>query len=327
MSEFMHAVTAPRPGGPESLEWSRVARPEPRAGEVLVRVVAAGINRADIMQREGRYALPAGFTDILGLECSGEVVAVGEGATTPVGSQVCALLDGGGYAEYVSVPETQLLPIPAGVSVRDAAALPEAACTVWSNLFYDGRLSAGQSLLVQGGASGIGSFAVQLAHALGIGVFATVSSAKADQVLELGADAVVRYDADDLETEIRRLTAGRGVDWILDILGGEYVNRNIAVLAPDGQIAVIGLQTGRSPNVDLGVLLQRRGTIRATALRTRPAQQKAEIVHRVLAEVWPHIESGAVKPLVHEVFAMSDPVAAHTAFESSRHIGKVLLTT
>ena len=264
----MHAIVITEPGGPEVLRWIEVPDPEAGPGEVLIDVVASAVNRADLMQREGRYPPPPGAPPYPGMECSGYVAAVGEGVTDPtVGDAVCALLAGGGYAEKVAVPAAQVLPVPAGVSVADAAALPEVACTVWSNLVGVARLQPGETLLVHGGGSGIGTFAIQFATALGARVVTTARAPKHEALRALGAAATIDYATEDF-VEV----AGAGtVDVVLDIVGGAYLARNIAVLAPDGRLVIIGLQGGRSADLDLGALLAKRGTVAATTLRARPA--------------------------------------------------------
>ncbi|HET6534108.1 MAG TPA: NAD(P)H-quinone oxidoreductase [Actinoplanes sp.] len=303
---------------PNSLSWADVPDPVPGEGEVLIQVAAAGVNRADLMQRQGHYPPPPGSPPYPGLECSGVISATGRGVTGHhVGERVCALLSGGGYAEQVAVGVGQLLPVPQGLSVQESAALPEAACTVWSNVVDIARLRPGETLLVHGGGSGIGTFAVQLGKALGARVVVTARAAKHDRLTALGTDIAVDYTTGDF-TE-------HGADVILDIIGAKYLDRNIRALNPDGRIAIIGLQGGRKGELDLGALLAKRGSISATTLRARPAADKARIVRSVRRQVWPLIDAGAIRPVIHAVLPMADAAEAHRLMESSEHIGKILL--
>jgi putative PIG3 family NAD(P)H quinone oxidoreductase len=324
----MRAVTTTGPGDVDVLAWTEVADPVPGEGEVVVDVVASAVNRADLLQRMGFYPPPPGASDVLGLECSGRVSAVGAGVTTwSVGDEVCALLAGGGYAEKVAVPAGQCLPVPAGVDLVTAAGLPEVAATVWSNVVQTGRLTAGEAFLVHGGGSGIGTMAIQVAAALGATpVACTVgSTAKAERCRELGADVVVDYTQEDF-VEVVRSANGRGADVVLDILGASYLARNIDVLAPDGRLVVIGLQGGTTAEVDLNALLRKRGSLHATSLRGRPLEQKAAICAAVAAELWPLVESGRVRPVVAATYPMPDVAQAHRLVQDSGHVGKVLLT-
>ena len=326
----MKAVTIPEPGEADALVLADV--PDPKLGydEVLVEVVAAGVNRADIMQRRGFYPPPKGASEYPGLEVSGRVVELGSGADTSfrVGDEVCALLDGGGYAQRVAVPVEQLLPIPKGVGLVDAAALPEVACTVWSNVFMTADLQPGQLLLVHGGSSGIGTMAVQVAHALGSRVAVTAGSQdKLEACRALGADVLINYTESDFVEALREETDGAGADVILDVVGAKYLPRNVAALAVNGRIVVIGMLGGRKGELDLGTLLSKRGAIAATSLRARPAAEKAAIVAATYEHVWPLIEQGRVQPIIHEVLPMSRAADAHRILEESQHIGKVLLTT
>ncbi|MFC4531009.1 NAD(P)H-quinone oxidoreductase [Sphaerisporangium dianthi] len=316
----MHAIVISRPGGPEVLEWQEVPDPRPARGEVLIEVAAAGLNRADLLQRQGYYPPPPGASELPGLECSGVVAEVGEDVEAfKPGDEVCALLAGGGYAEKVAVPWEQVLPAPAGVSLVEAAALPEVACTVWSNVFMVGRLRRGETLLVHGGASGIGTFAVQLAKAFGSRVVVTVgSAAKAARCLELGADEAIDYREEDFADKVQ-------ADVILDIIGAKYLGRNISALAPGGRLVVIGLQGGAKGELDLGMLLGKRASIHATGLRTRTVAEKGVIVRGVGENVWPLVSAGSVRPVVHEIVPMADAAGAHRMLESGEHIGKVLL--
>lgn len=323
----MFAVTLPSYGGPEVLTWAEVAEPDAGRGEVVLDVVAAGVNRADVMQRQGHYPPPAGAPSWPGLECSGRVRRLGRDVTGwAVGDEVCALLSGGGYAEQVVVPAGQLLPVPTGLTLLEAAALPEVVATVWSNVFLLARLESGQAFLVHGGSSGIGTMAIQLARWQGARVFATAGTpAKLDRCRQLGADVAINYRVEDFVERVRDETGGRGVDVILDNMGAAYLDRNLRALGPDGRLMVIGLQGGRSGELDLGRLLTTRATVQATSLRSRPAQQKAAIVASVRRNVWPAIEAGAVRPVIHEILPMRDAPAAHRLLESSEHVGKLLL--
>ncbi len=323
----MYAVTLPSYGGPEVLTWAKVPDPEPAAGEVLIEVAASAVNRADIMQRQGLYPPPPGAPPWPGLECSGTVAALGEGVTGwSRGDEVCALLSGGGYAERVVVAAGQVLPVPTGVSLVESASLPEVACTVWSNVFLLAKLSAGEALLVHGGSSGIGTMAIQLAHHAGARVFTTAgTAAKLDRCRELGADVAINYREEDFAERVLAETGGRGVEVILDNMGAAYLERNVRVLAPDGRLMVIGLQGGRTGELDLGLLLAKRATLHATSLRSRPAEQKADIVEAVRREVWPAIEAGAVRLVIDRALPLQHAEEAHRVVESSRHVGKVLL--
>ncbi|MFG3706963.1 NAD(P)H-quinone oxidoreductase [Micromonospora sp. NPDC047670] len=323
----MRAMTIPEPGGPDALVWSEVPDPEPGPGEVVVDVRATAVNRADLLQRQGHYPPPPGAPAYPGLECSGVISAIGPDVTGwEVGQEVCALLAGGGYAERVAVPAGQLLPVPAGVGLVDAAALPEVACTVWSNVVQLARLARGETLLLHGGASGIGTFAVQLGVALGATVVVTARAAKHERLRELGAAHTIDYREQDFVEEVRRVTDGRGADVILDIMGAAYLPRNVAALAADGRLVVIGMQGGRKGELDLGALLAKRGTVAATALRSRPLDQKAAIVRGVRQQVWPLVEAGAVRPIVDRRLPLAEAAQAHRLVESSDHVGKVLLT-
>ncbi|MEU1836614.1 NAD(P)H-quinone oxidoreductase [Micromonospora chersina] len=322
----MHAITIPKPGGPEALVWATVPDPEPGPGEVVVEVRASAVNRADLLQRQGQYPPPPGAPAYPGLECAGVVAALGPGVTGwAIGDEVCALLAGGGYAERVAVPAGQLLPVPAGVDPVDAAALPEVACTVFSNVVQLARLAEGETLLVHGGGSGIGTFAIQLGVALGATVVVTARAAKHERLRELGAAHAIDYREQDFVEEVRRVTDGRGADVILDIMGAAYLPRNVAALATGGRLVVIGMQGGRKGELDLGMLLAKRASVHATALRSRPVAEKAEIVRGVREQVWPLVESGKIRPVVHARAKMVDAADAHRLVETSDHLGKVLL--
>ena len=326
--DLMLAITVPTPGGPEALALAEVPDPTLAPDEVLLDVVAAGVNRADLLQRQGHYPPPPGASAYLGLECSGRVAAVGADVTGwAVGDEACALLAGGGYAARVAVPAGQLLPVPAGVSLVDAAALPEVACTVWSNVFMTAALAPGEWLLVHGGSSGIGTMAIQLAHAFGAHVAVTAGSAEKLEVCRsLGADVLVNYRDEDFVEAVKAATDGAGVDVILDNMGAKYLARNVDALAAYGRLMVIGLQGGTRAELDLGVLLRKRASVAATSLRARPADEKAAIVAAVREHVWPLVASGAVRPIVHARMPLAQAADAHRLLESSTHIGKVLLT-
>ncbi len=321
----MKAVTLPTYGGPDALVLADVDDPVAGPGEVVVEVVASAVNRADLLQRQGLYRPPAGASQVPGLECSGRIAALGEGvAGWAVGDPVCALLTGGGYAEQVAVPAAQLLPVPAGTSLLDAAALPEVTCTVWSNVFALAALQPGEVFLVHGGTSGIGTMALQLASRHGARAFCTVgSAAKAEAAVRLGAERAVRYRDEDFVAVLRE--AAGGADVVLDNMGAKYLSRNVEVLRTGGRLVVIGLQGGTTAELDLAALLAKRAAVHATALRARPAGEKAAVVEGVLAAVWPALEAGEVHAVVDRVLPLADVAEAHRVVEGSGHIGKVLL--
>uniref|UniRef100_A0A1D1YX32 Quinone oxidoreductase PIG3 n=1 Tax=Anthurium amnicola TaxID=1678845 RepID=A0A1D1YX32_9ARAE len=323
----MRAVVITSPGGPEVLQVREVEDPAAGEGEVLIRVAATALNRADTVQRKGTYPLPPGAGSYPGLECSGVVEAVGEGVRRwKVGDQVCALLAGGGYAEKVAVPEGQVLPIPSGVSLEEATAFPEVACTVWSTVFMMSRLSAGESFLVHGGSSGIGTFAIQIAKHLGVRVFVTAGSAeKLAFCKDLGADVCINYKTEDFVARVKEETVGKGVDVILDNVGGPYLQRNLESLSVDGRLFIIGFQGGAVAEVNLGPLFARRLTVQAAGLRNRSTENKVRIVAEVEKHVWPAIATGKVKPVIYKTFPLSEAAEAHKLMESSVHIGKILL--
>jgi putative PIG3 family NAD(P)H quinone oxidoreductase len=325
----MRAVVVTRPGGPEVLGWREVDDAVPAVGEVLVAVAASAVNRADLLQRQGHYDPPPGTSPYPGLECSGRVIALGEGVTGwSVGEEVCALLTGGGYAEQVAVPAGQVLPVPAGIGLVEAAALPEVTCTVWSNVFMLAGLRPGETLLVHGGASGIGTMAIQLAVTAGARVAVTAGSAsKLARCRELGAEILVDYREQDFVEVVRDATGGRGADVVLDTIGAKYLDRNLDVLATNGRIANIGLQGGTRAELDLGKLMARRGAVLSTTLRARPPEEKAAVVASTREHVWPQLESGRVRPVVDRVLPMADAAEAHRVVEASSHVGKVLLST
>jgi putative PIG3 family NAD(P)H quinone oxidoreductase len=324
----MRAIVITQPGGPQVLEVRAVPDAAAGPGEVLVRVAAAGVNRADLMQRMGHYPPPPGAPEYPGLEASGTIEALGEGVDGwSVGDEVCALLSGGGYAELVAVPAGQVLPVPAGVSLVEAAALPEVACTVWSNVFLTAQLLPGEVLLVHGGSSGIGTMAIQLAKAAGARVAVTAGTAeKLERCAALGADVLVNYKERDFVEMVRSATDGHGADVVLDTIGAKYLGRNLDVLATNGRQVTIGLQGGARAELDLGLLLRKRAAVIGTSLRARPAAEKATIVAAVREHVWPLVADGAVRPIVHTTMPLAEASAAHELLEASTHVGKVLLT-
>jgi putative PIG3 family NAD(P)H quinone oxidoreductase len=325
----MRAVVISRPGGPEVLTWREVPDPVPGPGEVLVAVAASAVNRADLLQREGHYDPPAGSSPYPGLECSGRITGLGEGVEGwSVGDEVAALLSGGGYAEQVTVPVGQLLPVPPGVDLVHAAALPEVTCTVWSNVFMLAGLRPGETLLVHGGSSGIGTMAIQLGRAMGARVAVTAGSTdKLERCRELGAEVLVNYRDEDFVEAVRTATDGHGADVVLDNMGAKYLARNLDVLATSGRLSVIGMQGGTRAELDLGLLMRKRGAVFSTSLRARPADEKAAIVASTREHVWPLIASGDVRPVVDRVLSMADAAEAHRLVEQSTHVGKVLLAT
>ncbi|WP_329384799.1 NAD(P)H-quinone oxidoreductase [Streptomyces sp. NBC_01716] len=325
----MYAITIPEPGGPEALVWAEVPDPVLAEGEVLVDVVASAVNRADLLQRQGFYDPPPGASPYPGLECSGRISALGPGTAGSgwsVGDEVCALLSGGGYAEKVAVPVGQLLPIPEGVDLATAAGLPEVTATVWSNVFMIAHLRPGETLLAHGGASGIGTMAIQLAKSVGARVAVTAGGPeKLARCAELGADILIDYREQDFVDELRKATDGAGADVILDIVGAKYLGRNVKALAVNGRLAVIGLQGGLKGELNLAALLGKRAAITATSLRGRPAGEKASIIAAVREHVWPLIGAGQVRPIVDRTFPLSEAAKAHYALESGDHVGKILL--
>ncbi|KAE7995589.1 hypothetical protein FH972_000369 [Carpinus fangiana] len=323
----MKAVVISSPGGPEVLRVQEVAEPELRDDEVLIKVAATALNRADTEQRKGAYPPPEGASEYLGVECSGVIEVVGRRVSRwKVGDQVCALLSGGGYAEKVAVPAGQVLPVPQGVSLKDAASFPEVACTVWSTVFMMSRLSAGETFLVHGGSSGIGTFAIQIAKHQGARVFVTAGSEeKLAFCKKLGADVCINYKAEDFVERVKKETGGKGVDVILDPMGASYLMRNIESLNDDGRLFIIGTMGGSEAKIDLRVLLARRLTMQSAGLRHRIPENKAAIVAQVEKVVWPAIVGGKVKPVVHKSFPFSEAAEAHRLMERSNHIGKILL--
>ena len=324
----MYAIVAE---SSDNLLWREVPDVSPEHGEVLVKVSSAGVNRADLLQAAGNYPPPPGASPILGLEVSGVIAAVGGGVSDwRVGQEVCALLAGGGYAEFVAVPAGQLMPLPSGVGLHDAAALPEVACTVWSNVVTAAALQPGEVLLVHGGASGIGTHAIQVAHALGATVAATAGSAdKLELCREFGADTVISYRNEDFVDRIREATGGAGADVILDIMGAAYLDRNLDALAPDGRLVIIGMQGGVKADLNIGKLMTKRLRVIGTTLRARPvggAHGKSAIVAQVVASVWPMIADGRVRPVIGARYPITDAARAHRALASGETYGKVLLT-
>jgi len=321
------AIEVREPGGPEVLVPVERPTPVPAAGEVLIKVAAAGVNRPDVFQRLGRYPPPPGVTDIPGLEVSGIITEVASGAGSfRVGEAVCALVAGGGYAEYCVAPAPQCLPAPRGLGLADAAAIPETFWTVWTNVFERGRLQAGESILIHGGSSGIGTTAIQLARSFGARVFATAGSADKCAACErLGAERCINYREDDFVAVVREQTAGRGVDVVLDMVGGTYFARNVDVLATEGRLVEIATLQGAKAELNIQTVMQRRLTITGSTLRARPIADKGAIAEAVHRHVWPLIESGAVKPIVYATFPLRDASAAHRVMESSAHIGKLVL--
>lgn len=323
----MRAIVIDDSGEKPVLTLSEVEDPTPGEGEVLVEVVAAGVNRADLVQAAGKYPPPPGESEVIGLEVSGRIAALGTGDTGDwqVGEEVCALLAGGGYAEQVAVPVGQLLPVPEGVDLVTAAALPEVTCTVWSNLVDAGRLAAGETVLLHGGSSGIGTMGIQVARALGARVAVTAGSAeKLAACRELGAEVLVNYQEADFVEAVREATDD-GVDVILDLVGAAYLDRNLQALAKDGRLVVIGLMGGRESEINLGLMLQRRLSVQATSLRGRTRKDKARIVAAVRENLWQKVTAGQIRPVVHEVLPWEKAQEAHGLLKASEHIGKVVL--
>ncbi|WP_069386979.1 NAD(P)H-quinone oxidoreductase [Cellulosimicrobium cellulans] len=323
----MRGVTISGPGGPENLTVSELPDQSPGPDELVLQVVSAGVNRADLLQRAGSYPPPPGAPDWPGLEVAGTVASVGERVSGwSVGDRAVALLEGGGYAEQVRVRATQVLPAPAGVDLVDAAALPEAVCTVWSNVVDVGRIAAGEWLLVHGGSGGIGTVGIQMGAALGARVAVTAGGReRADRCLALGASLAVDHREEDFVEAVRAASDGRGADVVLDVVGAAYLDRNLRVLATNGRLVVIGMQQGARAELDLGRLLARRATVAGTTLRARPAEEKARIVQDVLTHVWPMVEDGRVRPVVHARLPLDEAARAHELLDSGEVFGKVLL--
>ena len=329
LPDRMRFIDMAAPGGPEVLRTGDGPVPRPGPDEVLIRVAAAGVNRPDVLQRTGSYPPPPGASPILGLEVSGTIAALGDGAEGwREGDEVCALVPGGGYAEYCTAPATHCLPVPRGLSLVEASGLPETFFTVWTNVFDRGRLQAGESFLVHGGTSGIGTTAIQLARAFGARVFATAGSPEKCAICrELGAERAIDYRQEDFVAVIRDATGGRGVDLILDMVGGPYVEKNLRSLAVEGRLVQIAFLRGSKVTLDLVHLMMRRQTITGSTLRPQSVAAKAAIASALREKVWPLIEAGTVKPVIDRTFPLAEAAEAHRLMESSRHIGKILLTT
>jgi NADPH2:quinone reductase len=324
----MRAVEISSPGGPEVLRPRDLPKPTPQPNEIVVKVAAAGVNRPDVLQRMGRYPVPPGASPLPGLEIAGEVAEVGASAKLfKPGDKVCALANGGGYAEYCAVPETQALPVPKNLSLVEAASLPETFFTVWSNVYDRGRLASGESLLVQGGTSGIGVSAIQMAAATGNRVFATAGSdEKCAACVRLGATAAFNYRTQDWEAELKKATGGKGVDVILDMVGGDYVARELKCLADEGRLVFIAFLRGPKAELDINQVMQRRLSITGSTLRPRPAAFKGAIAASLREKIWPLIEAGRIKPVIYRTFPLEQAGEAHKLMESSQHVGKIVLT-
>lgn len=328
MNELHRYIRFEQPGPPEVMTVAEGTRPRPAPGEVLIKVVAAGINRPDVLQRKGVYPPPPGASPILGLEVAGTIAALGSGVTAwRLGDPVCALSPGGGYAEYCVTPAAHCLPVPIGLSMLQAATLPETAFTVWGNLFRRGRLVAGETVLVHGGTSGIGSTAIQFAKAFGAKVFATANGAeKCAACVALGANAAIDYARQDFVAEVQRLTAGGGVDAVLDIVGGDYTARNLAALGTDGRLLLVGFQGGTTATIDLTAIMRKRIVVTGSMLRPQTHDEKAALARELREQVWPLIERGLIRLPIAAHFPLAQAVDAHQLMESSRHIGKIALT-
>ncbi|MBP6763518.1 MAG: NAD(P)H-quinone oxidoreductase [Rubrivivax sp.] len=327
----MRAIQIISPGGPEVLQPCERPRPEPQPGELLIAVQASGVNRPDVLQRKGLYPMPPGVSDLPGLEVAGTVAAGSAqdlaAAGLAIGDAVCALVAGGGYAEYCVAPAGQCLPVPAGLNMVQAASLPETFFTVWQNVFATAALTAGETLLVQGGSSGIGVTAIQLAKALGAQVIVTAGSDdKCAACVAIGADHAINYRTQDFVTEVKRLTAGRGADVVLDMVAGDYIGRELQCMADDGRLALIAVQGGTRSQIDAGLLLRKRLSITGSTLRPRSVAIKTALAQQLRARVWPLLESGSVKPIIHQVFQAAQAAQAHMLMESSAHVGKIVLT-
>ena len=329
--KIMNAIEITSFGAPDVLQLATRADPEPAAGEVLIRVSASGVNRPDVLQRTGNYPVPPGASDIPGLEVAGEIIAGDAQAMVAaglkIGDAVCALVAGGGYAELCVAPVGQCLPVPAGLSLLEAASLPETFFTVWSNVFERAHLQKGETLLIQGGSSGIGVTAIQIAKALGATVLVTAGSdEKCAACVALGADHAINYKTSDFVEEVKKLTDGKGVDVILDMVAGSYVAREVLCLAEDGRLVIIALQGGTKAEFDAGLVLRKRLTLTGSTLRPRSLEFKTAVAAALKAKVWPLIASGAIKPVIHSTFAAADAAQAHALMESNQHIGKIVLT-
>jgi len=327
LPDTMTVIEVPEPGGAEAMRPGSRPVPSPAAGEVLIRVAAAGVNRPDIVQRAGHYPPPPGATDLLGLEVSGTIAALGDGVTEwAVGDPVCALTPGGGYAEYCVTPAAHCLPVPAGFDMVSAAALPETCFTVWHNVFQRGHLKAGETFLVHGGSSGIGTTAIQLAKQFGARVITTAGSAEKCKACEdLGADLAINYREKDWVEAVKEFAGKKGVDLILDMVGGDYIQKNLSVLAWDGRLVNIAFLKGAKVELNLGLFMIKRQTLTASTLRAQSDESKAKIAQELREKVWPLVEASKIKPIIFQTFTLSDVVAAHRLMESSAHIGKIIL--
>ncbi len=328
LPDKMHAVEIAKPGGPEVLVPASRPLPAPKPREILVKVAAAGVNRPDVLQRMGLYPVPSDASDLPGLEIAGEVVACGsEVRTWKVGQSVCALAHGGGYAEYCTVPEVQALPVPRGLSMVEAASLPETFFTVWSNVYDRGRLKPGETLLVQGGSSGIGVTAIQMAKAMGNRVLATAGSdEKCAACVRLGADKAINYRTQDFQAEVLAATGGKGVNVVLDMVGGDYVPKELKCLADEGRLVFIAFLRGPKTELDINEVMRRRLVLTGSTLRPRPVEFKGAVARSLREHVWPLIEAGKIKPVVFKTFPLAEAAEAHRLMESSQHIGKLVLT-
>jgi putative PIG3 family NAD(P)H quinone oxidoreductase len=327
MPETMTAVAITTPGSPDVLRAVPWPMPEPAAGEVLVRVEAAGVNRPDLLQRQGKYPPPPGASELPGLEVAGRIVAVGPAVDRWRGGEaVCALVAGGGYAQFCAVPAEQCLPVPQGLTMVEAAAMPETFFTVWSNVFERGRLAPRELLLVHGGASGIGTTAIQLARVFGARVIATAGTAeKCAACRRLGAEQAVNYRTEDFVAVVRDASGGRGADVVLDMVGGDYTPHNLESLAEEGRLVQIAFLRGPRVEIDLGIVMRRRLTITGSTLRPRSPSEKGAIARALEARVWPHVTAGRVRPVIHRVFPLADAAEAHRALEAGEHVGKIVL--
>ncbi len=328
LPDTMDCVAIDKPGGPEALVPAKRPVPRPGKGEVLVKVAAAGVNRPDVLQRRGMYAPPPGTTDLPGLEIAGTVAALGEGVSRwKLGDQVCALVAGGGYAAYCTAPEPQCLPIPRGLDAVQAACLPETVMTVWTNVFERGRLAPGETLLVHGGTSGIGTTAIQMAKAWGAKVIATAGGeAKAKACRDLGADVAIDYKTQDFAAVAKEATGKRGVDVILDMVGGDYFAKNLDCMAVEGRLVYIASLRGAKVELNIAAMMQKRLTITGSTLRPRSVAEKGAIARAVEDKIWPHVEGGRIRPLIHARFPLAEAAKAHALMETNAHIGKIVLT-
>jgi putative PIG3 family NAD(P)H quinone oxidoreductase len=324
----MRFVDMTRPGAPDVLVLGTGPVPQPQPGEVLVKVAAAGVNRPDVFQREGNYPPPPGASPILGLEIAGTIAALGDGVRDwKLGEPVCALVTGGGYAEYCAAPAPQCLPVPKGFSMIEAAGLPETCFTVWANVFMRGGLKPGETILIHGGSSGIGTTAIQLAHAFGARVFATAGADdKCEACRKLGADAAINYRTTDFVKRVKELTGGKGVELVLDMVGGDYLQRNLSALAVEGRLVQIAFLKPSKVEFDFMPMMLKRLTLTGSTLRARSVEQKAEIARPLREKVWPLLDQGKIKPVIHKTFPLAEAAAAHALMESSAHIGKIILT-